>query len=153
MMLFNVLRYMRDLIQTWGVDKSGVFNTGWGVVIKSRKNLRVGNQVHLGDFVWINASGGITIGDNTIVGVGAVIHSANHRYKRKNLLIRRQGHDFKCVTIGSDVWIGARAIILAGVTIGDGAVIGAGSVVTKDVNPFSVVMGVPARLAHIRNDT
>ncbi len=151
-MLYNALRYIRDLIQTWGVDKNGVFKTGWGVVIKSRKNLRVGNQVHLGDYVWINACGGITIGDNTIIGVGAVIHSANHRYKRKNLLIRLQGHDFKCTTIGSDVWIGARAIILAGVTIGDGAVIGAGAVVTKNVNPFSVVMGVPARLAHTRND-
>lgn len=145
-MLYNALRYMRDLIQTWGVDKNGIFHTGWFVVIKSRRCLRVGNQVHLGDFVWINASGGITIGDNTIIGVGAVIHSANHRYKRKNLLIRRQGHDFKCTTIGSDVWIGARAIILAGVTIGDGAVIGAGSVVTKDVNPFSVVIGVPASM-------
>jgi len=57
---------------------------------------------------------------------------------------------YKPVTIGNDVWIGTRAMILGGVTIGDGAVIGAGAIVTKDVPPFAIVAGVPARIIRYR---
>lgn len=57
-----------------------------------------------------------------------------------------QGLEIKSVVIGNDVWIGAHAVILAGVAIGDGSVIAAGAVVTKDVAPYSVVAGVPARV-------
>ena len=64
--------------------------------------------------------------------------------------MRTQGVTVKDVTIGNDVWIGARVTILAGVTIGDGAVIGAGAVVTKDVPPYAVVGGVPAKIIRFR---
>ena len=57
---------------------------------------------------------------------------------------------YKLVTIGNDVWIGTRAMVLGGVTIGDGAVIGAGAIVTKDVPPFAIVAGVPARIVRYR---
>lgn len=58
--------------------------------------------------------------------------------------------EFKLVTIGNDVWIGAKAMIMDGVTIGDGAVIGAGAVVTKDVPPYAVVGGIPAKIIKFR---
>ena len=61
------------------------------------------------------------------------------------------GHEKKKVVIGDDVWIGANAVILPGVTIGEGSVIAAGSIVNKDVEPFSIVGGVPAKVIKMRN--
>jgi virginiamycin A acetyltransferase len=58
--------------------------------------------------------------------------------------------EYKRITIGNDVWIGARAVILDGITIGDGAIVGACAVVTKDVPPYAVVAGVPARVIRYR---
>lgn len=72
------------------------------------------------------------------------ITSDNHGIRRDRL-IREQPGDEHDVVIGNDVWIGAYGIVLPGVTIGDGAVIAAGSVVTKDVAPYTIVAGVPAK--------
>jgi len=63
---------------------------------------------------------------------------------------RRAEFNTKTVTIGNDVWIGTRAIIMPGVSIGDGAVVGAGAIVTQDVEPFAVVVGVPAKIVRYR---
>ena len=70
----------------------------------------------------------------------------NHNYQDKSKLIRNQGSDIKPVIIEDNVWIAARSIILPGVEIGKGSVIGAGSVVTRSIPPFSVVVGNPAKL-------
>ena len=135
------MRRLRRGIPVIGED----FRVNQGVIIKGRGNLRIGRHVHFNDHVWINARGGVTFGDNVQVGCYVIIHSANHRYRDRDLLITQQGHDEKPVTIGSDVWIGGGAIILPGVSFGDGVVVGAGSVVTKDVEPYNVVVGVPAK--------
>ncbi|MCB9159898.1 MAG: CatB-related O-acetyltransferase [Caldilineaceae bacterium] len=82
--------------------------------------------------------------DVTIVG-------ENHRFDRLDLPMRLQGYQrFPPVRIEDDVWIGARAIILPGVTIGQGAIIGAGAVVTKDVPAYAVCAGNPARVLRLR---
>jgi len=60
--------------------------------------------------------------------------------------IRQQGADERPIVIGDDVWIAASAIVLGGVTVGDGAVVGAGAVVTKDIPPYSIALGVPAQV-------
>ena len=75
-----------------------------------------------------------------------VINSANHVYADPSRTIREQGHSAASIVVGDDVWIGAHAAILAGVTIGNGAVVGAGAVVTHDVAPYTVVAGIPARV-------
>jgi acetyltransferase-like isoleucine patch superfamily enzyme len=80
-----------------------------------------------------------------------IIFSSQHRYNIEGVPILFQGHEKKRVSIGKDVWIGANAVILPGVTIGDGAIIGAGAVVTGDVEPYSIVGGVPARKIGERN--
>ena len=107
-----------------------------------------GLNIHLGEGVFINAGcrfqdqGGIYIGDRTLIGHNAVIATLNHNMdpaKRANLLPAP-------VHIGNDVWFGANVTVLPGVTIGDGAVVAAGAVVTKDVEPNTVVGGVPAKL-------
>ncbi len=115
------------------------------VRIECPEYLECGDNVVINMWTWINARGGVKIGNDVLIGPRVIIHSANHRFKNRDKPIRLQGHDFKKVTIGNDVWIGAGAIILPGVTIGDGAIVGAGAVVTKDVEPYAIVAGVPAK--------
>lgn len=86
----------------------------------------------------------IIIGDNCLLGPDVTIINSNHSID-KNQLIREQSDINLPIVIGNDVWIGAKAVILAGVTIGDGAVIAAGAVVTKDVDAYTVVGGIPAK--------
>lgn len=86
----------------------------------------------------------IQFGNNCLLGPDVLIINSNHTIL-KGQLIREQEDMCSPIIIGNDVWIGAKAIILSGVTIGDGAVIAAGAVVTKDVEPYTIVGGVPAK--------
>ena len=109
------------------------------------RNLRIGKRVFLNSGCSFQDQGGVTIGDDCLVGHDVVFASLNHDLdpaKRGDL------HPAPIV-IGSNVWIGARATLLAGVTVGDDAVIAAAAVVTKDVPAGAVVVGAPARV--IRN--
>lgn len=107
-----------------------------------------GTNTIIGRNVFINAGccfqdqGGITIGDRTLIGHQVVLATLNHGL----LPERRNEFSPAPIVIGSDVWIGSHATILPGVTIGDGAIVAAGAVVTKDVPPRTVVAGVPARV-------
>lgn len=114
------------------------------LVIHHKQGLAVGDRVGIGAAT-LNAKGGITIGNDCFIGPGAKIWSINHCFADPNTPIAEQGYEEKPVTIGDDVWIATNAVVLPGVTIGRGAVIGAGAVVTMDVEPMTVVAGVPAR--------
>lgn len=120
-----------------------------GVWIVPGRNLVIGNDVDLAKDVLITTSGGVNIGARTLIGYRTQIISANHTIPPIGEPFPISGDKMEKIDIKNDVWIGASCIITAGVTIGEGAVIAAGSVVTKDVNPFSIVGGVPAKL--IRN--
>jgi len=125
---------------TWG--------NGWireSVRIYEGKNLKIGNDVHVSDDYYLNAIGGITIGDSTLIGPHTQIYSSEHGYSDPNVNIRNQPDVLKETVIGKDVWIGAGAIITGGVKVGDHVVIGAGSVVTKDVPDYEIWVGVPAK--------
>lgn len=105
------------------------------------KNITIGKNVFLNFGCCFQDQGGIHIGDGTLVGHGVVLATLNHHLlpqKRGNMIPRP-------IYIGQNVWIGARAVVLPGVTIGDGAIVAAGAVVTKDVLPNTVVAGVPAK--------
>lgn len=95
-------------------------------------------------FIYAN-NNTIDIGNDCLLGPDVLIINNNHSFKKDNL-IRKQEEFTAPIVIGNDVWIGAKAIILPGVTIGDGAVIAAASVVNKSVMPYTVVGGVPAKL-------
>lgn len=111
--------------------------------------VRLGHRVEVNNFSIINGTGGVDIGDDSLIGPGVRIISYQHRHAA-GVPIRCQPSEAKPIRIGRDVWIGANAVILAGITIGDGAVVGAGAVVTRDVTPGAIVAGVPARMIKTR---
>lgn len=121
------------------------------VWITPGRNLVIGNDVDLAVGVLIESAGGVEIGDRTLVGHGVKIISGDHVIPANRGRIFNAGGVREPIKIGADVWIGANAIILSGRTIGDGAVIGAGSVITKDVEPYAIVAGNPARLVRVRD--
>ncbi len=122
-----------------------------GVWIAPGRNLDVGDDVDLAKDVLITTSGGVTIGDRTLIGYRTQILSVNHTIPSIGNRFPISGDDPRPVYIGKDVWIGAGCIITPGVKIGDGAVVAAGSVVTKDVIKNSIVGGVPAKLLKMRS--
>jgi acetyltransferase-like isoleucine patch superfamily enzyme len=89
--------------------------------------------------------GKINIGKYCLIAPNVVIVGSNHNFDDKNELIRKQGVSSRGITIGDDVWIGANATITDGVNIGKGAIIAAGAVVTKNVEEYTIVGGVPAK--------
>lgn len=106
------------------------------------KNITIGKDVFINSGCHFQDQGGIVIGDGAFIGHNVVLATINHDLDPKN---NRKNH-YAPITIGKNVWIGANATVLPGVSIGDWAVIGAGAVVTKDVPAKSVVGGVPARI-------
>ena len=113
-------------------------------------SIRIAQHVWLGPYVVIYGHGGVEIGEQTLISMHCTILSSNHAVPAIGQLIRNTADELLPTKIGRDVWIGANAVILGGVTIGDGAVVAAGAVVTKDVEPGTVVAGVPARLVRKR---
>ena len=126
-------------------ETNGPFRVLESVVIEYPRRLKIGRHVGINYGAWISARGGVSIGEDSIVGPYSVIHSANHVIEDVNVPVRLQDYDLRPVSIGRDVWIGAHATVLPGVTIGDRAVVAAGAVVTRDVAAGDVVAGVPAR--------
>ena len=115
------------------------------LMITNEGDIRLGNDVVIGPFTVLYGGGGLTIGDETLIGGHTMVVPGNHVTADHSVAIRAQGMSQVGVTIGSNVWIGSHVTVLDGVAIGEGAIVAAGSVVTKDVAPFDVVMGVPAR--------
>ena len=108
-------------------------------------SIRIAPRVWLGPYVVIYGHGGVEIGEQTLVSMHCTILSSNHGVPPLGKLIRETADELLPTKIGRDVWIGANAVILGGVTIGEGAVVAAGAVVNRDVEPGAVVAGVPAR--------
>lgn len=125
----------------------------------SNAEITVGDNVSLNKNVMINARGGgkISIGNNCLIAPNVVIRSNNHVIDDIAVPIKEQGATEGYIILEDDVWIGSNAVILPNVRIGKGAVIGAGAVVTKDIEPYAIAVGVPAkkiksRLTNEQND-
>ena len=110
-------------------------------------------KVTIGKDTYINGYchflGEINIGDNVLIGPHCIIWSRDHNFK-KGELIKNQGHTTAPITLEDDVWLGARVTVLKGVTIHKGAVVGAGSVVTKDIPEYAIAVGNPAKVIKYR---
>ena len=110
------------------------------------EGLVVGDHSNIGPYCYIGCSGHISIGNNVMISPRVSIYAENHVFDQIDTTIKSQGVKKEKVVIEDDCWIASNSILLAGVTIGKGSVVAAGSVVTQDVPPYSVVAGVPARV-------
>lgn len=111
----------------------------------------VGSNVFLGPYSVLYGHGNITIGNESLISMGCKIISSNHTIPPKNKLINLEPDVPKPIFIGNDVWLGADVKVLAGVCIGDGCIVGAGSIVTKDLPPYTIAVGSPAKVIKQRS--
>ncbi len=117
-----------------------------GVLRNVGNSLKIGNNVGINHFCFIGVRGDIEIGNDVIFGPRVNIFSENHNYEDITIPIKNQGVTKGKTIIGNDVWIGANVSIMSGVKIGDGCIIAAGAIVTKDIPPYSIIGGVPAKV-------
>lgn len=115
--------------------------------------ISVGRRSTIPNWSVLDGRGGLKIGDDCLLGFENVILTSTHESSSIHLPIREQGMYEAPVHIGDDVWTGCRVVVLPGVTIGSHAIVGAGTVVAKDVPEWSIVGGVPARVIRDRRDS
>lgn len=156
-----MLRLLQSIVRKWrafrAVDNYFRLKVGRGfvvskgVVIYPAQHIEFGSNVFIGRNVTISTSRSgrspIKIGNDVMIAERCSIIGGNHETSRLDIPMNRQGEGKQgAIVIGDDVWIGAGAIVISGVAIGDGCIIGAGSVVTKNVPPYHVAAGNPARI-------
>ena len=126
------------------ITKNVKFYSGFS--IRNPKGLVIEDGVNIGPGVLLDARMGLTIHKNATIAYQAIIWSLNHDYNDVHFC-GKGGH----TVIGSYAWICSRSIIMPGITIGEGAVVASGAIVTKDVPPYTVVAGVPAKVIAYRD--
>lgn len=138
----NLMRraYFRSQLRQIG-DKVTLHSN---VRISAPHRVSIGSETNINHNTVIVAFEDIDIGANVLIGPGVLIHSGNHVFEDSDRPIREQGHQAAPISIADDVWIGAHAVVLPGVSIGEGAVVAAGAIVNRDVEPRAIVGGVPA---------
>ena len=112
--------------------------------------LIMGNNSSIGPYGYVGCSGKISIGSNVMFGPKCSLFAENHNFSDSETSIKSQGVNQKGITIEDDCWIGSNVVILDGVTIGKGSVIGAGTLVTKDVCPGSIVVDKRSKNVRLR---
>jgi len=147
--LFKKIKYPFMLYPNTYIKNKKKISFGKNVTVSfgaliSPKELIVGNNVWIGINCFL--CGKVKIGDDVMIGPNVSIPGAEHNFSRIDIPIRNQGNSVYGTIIENDVLIGANSVIIDGVRIGQGSIIAAGSVVTKDVEQYSIVAGVPAKL-------
>jgi len=132
------------------IDHGVVLHCGGQDWSAGEGRIAIGARTYVGPNCVLFGAGGIDIGPSVLISPGVVITSQQHTFAVPDVEIRDQPLHFAPVTIERDVWIGANATILPGVRLGQGCVVGAGAVVSRDVAAMTVVLGVPARVARER---
>lgn len=123
------------------------------LISANRGHVAIGDNSWLGPNSVVYGNGGVDIGKNVLVASHCVINTVSHNFSCTEMPMNDQGTNIDPVIIEDDVWIGTGAVILQGVCIGRGSIIGAGSVVTRSIPPFSIAVGVPARVTGNRLET
>lgn len=150
--------FEKDIFDSFSIGQGSSIGKNTIVAICSGPNkmhsyLKIGRNTYIGELNNIRASGGyINIGNNCLISQHITMVASGHEYK-KDTLIAKQGWNVakRNIVIEDDVWIGADTVILPGITIKEGAVVGAGSVVTKDVPSYAIVAGNPAKILKYRS--
>jgi acetyltransferase-like isoleucine patch superfamily enzyme len=148
---FKLFNFFKKIFLTFSganIGRGVIFYPG--VWIMSGKKLIIGDDVNLSKDVLITTDGGVEIGDRVLIGYRTQILSADHEIPSIGEPFPVSGKNFKKIIIEKDVWIGANCILTSGVKIGEGSVVAAGSIVTKDVIKNSIVGGNPAKIIKMR---
>jgi len=111
-----------------------------------KRGITIHDGVGINKYTFLDGNGGIEIGANALLSPGVQCISGNHIFDDPDIPIKYQGTEYGKITIGEDCWLGTNVIVLPEVTIGRGAVIGAGAVVTKDIPAYAIALGVPAKV-------
>lgn len=135
------------------VGEDCVLQTGAILASADNGRIKLGKNVYLGEYSILSSKGEIDVGENSIIASLCFVCDFNHRFDDPEVLFYDSGCDYGRIDIGKNVWIGAGCKILKDVAIGDGCVIGAGSVVTRSIPAYSIAVGVPARVIKKRKDT
>lgn len=114
--------------------------------------ITIGKNCFIGEFNVVRGQGGVKIGNDVYTGPMVQLVAVNHVYDKTDLPIREQGVTAQGIVIEDDVWLGGGVTVVDGVTVGRGSVIGAGAVVTTDIPPYSIAVGVPARVIKDRRE-
>ena len=124
-----------------------LFEPGVWITVPGDARLRIGTGTFLNLGVMVAADGLVEIGAHCMLANGCFVSDANHRFDDPRRPITWQGFTSKGPTrVGDNVWLGAHVVVTSGVTIGDRCVVGANSVVTQDIPPFSIAAGAPAKV-------
>lgn len=153
-MFLEWLRRRRHRVKMLSKLKKGInVYISPSVEIYSPQNMTIGDNVHIQFDCKFFAEGGVSVGEGCVFAHEVQILTRNHNYDSEDLEMIPYDSRYinKPVTIGEYCWVGARVIILPGVTIGKGVVIGAGSVVTKDIPDYAIVGGDPAKIIRYRD--
>lgn len=137
------------------IGRQVTFGPNTLVFAHDRGCISIGDHFVTNRNVLIDASQGgcIKIGNDVFIAPNVVIRASNHSFQRTDLPMRLQGHTAGVIVIEDDVWIAANSVIVPNVRIGKGSIIAAGSVVTQDIPPYSIVGGVPAKIIRSRHDS
>jgi acetyltransferase-like isoleucine patch superfamily enzyme len=131
--------------------KIGAYSVLAGAPISNLgEGISMGANSAVDAYSFIGSSGFVSIGQNVIMGQHVGFHPENHEFDRIDIPIREQGTTRQGITIEDDVWVGSNAIFLDGAHVGRGSVIGAGSVVRGNIPPYSIAVGVPAKVVRSR---
>ncbi len=155
---------LRCLARWWGyyvhehVSQMAQIKKGRKVWIHPTASFRNGQNIVIGDYshvnrdccLWAGQKSRIVLGKFVLMGPGVRIHATNHTFADTGIPMMLQPLREADVVIEDDVWLGANVVVTAGVSIGQGAVVAAGAVVTKDVPPYAIVGGVPAKVIKSR---
>ncbi len=128
------------------IGSGALIHCGENHIYGGKQNVSIGDKSYIGPNSVIFGEGGVEIGKYCEIAPGVVITSQQHTFESIKIPIKEQVSELKKVVIEDDVWIGCNASVLPGVTIGRGAVIGAGAVVNRDIPAYSVAVGVPAKV-------
>jgi acetyltransferase-like isoleucine patch superfamily enzyme len=134
------------------LDDDVWLSRGCYVVAYHNAAVQIAAQAYIGHRCLLYGHGGIQVGRDVLMANDVQLICGNHTYARRDVPIRAQPTMEEPIVIEDDVWLGASAIVLGGVTVGRGSVVGAGSVVTRDLPPYSIARGVPAQVVGVRGD-
>jgi acetyltransferase-like isoleucine patch superfamily enzyme len=121
-------------------------------VVTGRAEVVVGPMTYVGHRCLFYGHAGIRVGRDVLLANDVQLICGNHTFARRDVPIRAQPPEGKPIVIEDDVWLGASAIVLGGVTVGQGSVVGAGAVVTHSLPPYSIARGVPAKVVGVRGE-